>query len=294
MRKGVLLLKIFVLGFLTASLVGIQTVHAQYTPDGQGFILVSPINITSPSNRTYTPQSLTLNLTVRSFFDSSKANITIVYSLDGKTNTTIITESAFVPIEAETTDANGTITKGISIQSYYLITGLASLPEMPEGPHNITVYAKYQLPGSYHNVGLDNRTVYFTVNDGYPPMVSNLSLENKTYSQKDLPLNFTTDQSTSWIGCSLDGKENVTIAGNTTIASLSNGPHTITVYTNDTVGNMGTSQTVNFDISLLPWLTSLSYVIVGVVSIIAVVTVVLLLRIKGGKKESGFTHRFDI
>ena len=293
MKKGTILLSVLVLGILTALLTGIQTVQAQYTPDDQAFILVSPINIISPSNHTYTPQSLTLNLTVKSFLDSSKANITIVYSLDGKTNKTLVTQSIPVPIEVERTDANGTTTTGISIFSYYLITGWAALPEMPEGPHNITVYAKYQLPGSYHNVGLDNRTIYFTVNDGSPPIISNLSLENKTYSQKDLPINFTTDQLTSWIGYSLDGKENVTIVGNTTLATLANGPHKFTVYANDTAGNMGASQTINFNVSLLPS-PSLSYAIVGIAITIAAVTVILLLRIKARKEESGFAHRFNV
>ena len=277
MRKTTLLLKVFVLGFLTALLVGVQTAQAQYTADGQAFILVSPINIISPSNSTYIPQSLTLNLTVKSFLDSSKANMTIVYSIDGKTNTTLITQSIPVPIEVERTDANGAKTKGVSIQSYYLITGRAALPEISEGSHNITVYGRYEFPGSYHNVGLDNRTVYFTVNDGYPPIVSNLSLENKTYSQKDLPLNFTTDESTSWMGYSLDGKENVTIAGNTTLASLANGPHTITLYANDTAGNMGASQTINFNVSTF---TSPSpiYAIAGIAIIMVAIAVMAILR----------------
>jgi len=89
-----------------------------------------------------------LNLTVKSFLDSSKANITLVYSVDGKTNTTIDTQSTPVPM---------------GIQSYYLITGWATLPEMLEGSHSITVYGKYEFPGSYHNIGLDNSTVYFTI-----------------------------------------------------------------------------------------------------------------------------------
>ena len=103
-----LLYAVFVFRLLASLLVGVQTVKAQYTADGQGFILVSPINIISPSNSTYTPQSLTLNLTFKSFLDSSKANITIVYSVDGKTNTTIDTQSTPVYM---------------GIQSYYLITG---------------------------------------------------------------------------------------------------------------------------------------------------------------------------
>jgi hypothetical protein len=247
MGKTIILLAVFVLGLLTSLLIGVQTVKAQYTPDGQGFILVSPINIISPSNSTYTPQSLTLNLTLKSFLDSSKANITLVYSVDGNTNTTIRTESTPVPIEAEITYSNGTKTTGISIQSYYLVTGWAALPEMLEGSHSLTVYGQYEFPISYHNIGLDNRTVYFTVNDGNPPIIS-MSLENKTYNQSNLPLNFTTDEPTSWIGFCLDGEANTTITGNTNLTGLSVGSHTLTIYANDTVGNMGASETVTFTV----------------------------------------------
>ena len=138
----------FILTLSILLVIGVQPVTAPYTSDGQAFILVSPISIISPSNSTYTPQSLTLNFTVKSFLDSSKANITIVYSIDGKTNKTIDTQSTPVPM---------------GIQSYYLITGWATLPEMSEGSHSITVYGKYEFPMSYHNIGLDNRTVYFTI-----------------------------------------------------------------------------------------------------------------------------------
>jgi len=187
-----------------------------------------------------------LNFSVRTFLNPATSNITMVYNIDGKNNESIAAQSTRVPIMADISDANGTVTKGVSVQSYYLISGLATLPEMTKGTHSLTVYGRYEFAGSYHNLGFDNRTVYFTVNDGYPPAILNLSLENKTYNQKDLPLNFTTDQSTSWMGYSLDGKENVTINGNTTLAALPNGPHTIVVYANDTMGNMGASQTVSF------------------------------------------------
>ncbi len=248
MRKTISLLGVFVLGLLTSLLIGAQTVQAQYTADGQGFILVSPINIISPSNSTYSSGLLTLNVTVKTFLNPNTSNVTLVYCIDGKTNTTIRTESTPVPIEVETTDANGTKTTGISIQSYYLITGWATLPEMPEGSHSITVYGKYEFPGSYHNIGLDNRTVYFTVNDGNPPIISNLSLENKTYNQNNLPLSFTTDEPTSWMGFCLDGKANATITENTNLTGLSAGSHTLTIYANDTVGNMGASETIIFTV----------------------------------------------
>lgn len=152
-----------ILTLLILLVAGVQTVTAPYTSDGQYFPLASPISITSPSNSTYSSGLLTLNVTVKTFLNPNTSNVTLVYSIDGKTNTTIRTESTPVPIEVETTDANGTKTTGVSIQSYYLITGWATLPEMPEGSHSITVYGKYEFPGSYHNIGLDNSTVYFTI-----------------------------------------------------------------------------------------------------------------------------------
>ena len=246
MRKTINLLAVFVLLLLTSLLVGAQTVKAQYTPDGQGFPLASPISILSPSNNTYSSNLLTLNVTFKILLDPSNAEM--VYSIDGKNNATLPIEATFVPIEAEIVYANGTKTTGISIQSYYLITGWATLPEMPEGSHSITVYGKYEFPGSYHNIGLDNRTVYFTVNDGTPPVISNLSLENKTYNQSNLPLNFTTDEPTSWMGFCLDGEANATITGNATLTELSDGSHTLTIYANDTVGNMGVSETIIFTV----------------------------------------------
>jgi hypothetical protein len=152
-----------IVSLLALLVAGVQTVKAPYTADGQGFPLASPISITSPSNSTYSSGLLTLNVTVKTFLNPNTSNVTFVYSIDGKTNTTICTESTPVPIEAEFTDANGTKTTGVSIQSYYLITGWATLPEMPEGSHSITVYGKYEFPDSYHNIGLDNNTVYFTI-----------------------------------------------------------------------------------------------------------------------------------
>jgi hypothetical protein len=222
------------LALLVLASAGVQFVQAQYTEDGQPFILVSPINIISPSNITYSPQSLTLNLTFKSFLDSSRANITINYSIDEKTNTTIDMQTTLIPM---------------GVQSYYVISGWATLPEIPEGTHSITVYGKYEFPMAYHNIAYDNRTVYFTVNDGYPPIISNLSLENKTYNQEKLPLNFTVDEPTSWIGYCLDGQVNVTITENFTLTELSSGSHTLTIYANDTVGNMGSSSIINFSIA---------------------------------------------
>ena len=75
-----------------------------------------------------------------------------------------------------------------------------------------------------------------------PPIMTILSPENKTYaSSTGIPLTFTVDESTKWMGYSLDGQANVTITGNSTLPTLSPGSHHVFVYANDTFGNMGIS-----------------------------------------------------
>jgi hypothetical protein len=250
MQKATILYAVFVLVLSSSLLTGAQNVKAQYTPDGKGFPLASPINITSPSNSTYSSNLLLLNITFRYGLSISSTNITMVYSVDGKDNATLPVTATFVPIEVERTYADGRTEKAISsIFSYYVITGCAALPELLKGSHSITVYGKYEYAdGSLFTV-LDNSTVYFTIDDGIAPIISNLSVENKTYTMRGIPLNFTVDQTTFWMGYSLDGQANVTITGNTTLTELAYGSHTLTVYADDTVGNMGNSSIIDFSIA---------------------------------------------
>ncbi len=88
---------------------------------------------------------------------------------------------------------------------------------------------------------------YFAV-DTIQPNISILSPIDKTYAVADVPLTFTVSESTSWIGYSLDGQANVTITGNTVLADLSDGSHSLTVYASDTAGNMVASGTFSFSI----------------------------------------------
>jgi parallel beta-helix repeat protein len=83
-----------------------------------------------------------------------------------------------------------------------------------------------------------------------PPKISLLSPMNQTYGEPGASLVFNVSKPFSWIGYSLDGKENVTITGNTTIADLPNGLHNVTIYAKDTFGNMGASQTISFTVSI--------------------------------------------
>jgi hypothetical protein len=75
-----------------------------------------------------------------------------------------------------------------------------------------------------------------------------LSPVNGTYDVSDVPLNFTVSEPISEVTYSLDGKENMTIAGNSTL-TLSNGAHNVTVYAWDDAGNVGSSETVAFTIT---------------------------------------------
>lgn len=86
------------------------------------------------------------------------------------------------------------------------------------------------------------------VADNTPPDILIISPEATTYPTSTIPLIFTIDEPTAWIGYVLDDEGNVSISGNTTLSSLAEGPHSVTVYANDTSGNMGASNTVSFDV----------------------------------------------
>jgi len=81
-----------------------------------------------------------------------------------------------------------------------------------------------------------------------PPTIHILSPQNHTYVRNYTSLNYTVDDYSpiSWAGYNLDGQANVTITGNTTLTNIPFGGHSIVVYSNDTFGNMGFSETVQF------------------------------------------------
>ncbi|MDH5375925.1 MAG: hypothetical protein OEW95_08945, partial [Candidatus Bathyarchaeota archaeon] len=124
---------------------------------------------------------------------------------------------------------------------------------LPDGLHYVVVYAN----DTAGNMG-ESSTVYFTV-DSVVPSILLVSPTNTVYASASVPLRFLTYETASWIGYSLDGLMNVTVSGNTTLFGLSDGVHTVTVYANDTAGNVGYSDTVYFTIdATLPSITILS------------------------------------
>lgn len=102
---------------------------------------------------------------------------------------------------------------------------------------------------TYRNTAANDQYIPF----GYgtiPPMLSLDSPTSGNYSLGEVSLNFTVSRAVNWSGYSLDGQENVTVSGNTTIAGLANGKHNITIYAKDEFGNVVSSETRFFDIEV--------------------------------------------
>lgn len=101
--------------------------------------------------------------------------------------------------------------------------------------------------------------------DTTPPQISVLELDNKTVSTPEVPLSFTVNETAKKITYCLDGQENVTITGNTTLTGLSNGEHSLTVYSTDEAGNVGSSETINFSVTPFPTTIVLASIITATV-----------------------------
>ena len=107
----------------------------------------------------------------------------------------------------------------------------------------------YAIGGFDGENWLDLTEQYYPIGYGtVPPKLEILSPENKTYIQSNLPLVLSMSRLATWIGYSLDEQDNVTISGDTELLDLSEGDHRLTVYINDTFGNMVSSNNIFFSV----------------------------------------------
>jgi multisubunit Na+/H+ antiporter MnhC subunit len=170
-----------------------------------------------------------------------------------------------------------------------------SFEGLSNGWHTLEVIATASGDGlGWHSSQGSSGAIQFQV-DTPPPSIHVLASQ-ETFEASDVPLNFTVNRPVSWVGYSLDGKENVTInqeallqnsltpyiktwTGNLTLAGLSSGSHNLIVYAKDQFGNTGASATKEFTVeesaaaqeaqaAPLPiaWITTAIIVLVATVS----------------------------
>jgi N-acetylneuraminic acid mutarotase len=171
----------------------------------------------------------------------------------------------------------GTEWMGYSLDNHLNITILSEtkLSGLSQGAHNVTIYANDSLG----NMGSSN-IVFFSI-DTLPPTISILLPKNQSYDSTDILLTFSVNENASYLAYSLDGQEKHEIAGNVTLPALTNGPHSITLYATDQLGNSA-EKTVSFNIAPFP--------VVTLAAAIAITTIVLAagyLFIKRKKPGSG-------
>ncbi len=253
----------------------------------------SVVRIVSPTSATYDRKVLLLNVT----FSYGGLRYSLTYNLDG------VTEGS-IPMGEYRPPSN---------EFHVVNTAYAwvTLPELSDGSHSVTVTlvarvywsgggkpgAPFQptSPGSSEYSATWSDTVSFSVYgdepceprpqpdvDRTPPEISNLSVKNQTYLSRDVALNFTLNDNALHVAYSLDGAENVTIEGNTTLHGIPAGLHNLTVYAWDSAGNVGASETVSFTVAVpeqspdaFPIVT-VAAVFVAVAAVVAVSAVVYL------------------
>jgi hypothetical protein len=211
------------------------------------------LTVYSPLNQTYYSNYLTLNLQCGCPLG---VQTSVKYSIDS-------TYEGDVPL---------IFNSSAELHMFALATGTVQLPELSKGSHRLTIYQEAALldfhganppappykqtaPGSSDYVASWAVSVDFFINSSAvtkeptPPTITNLSIENKTYNEKNIPLNFTVNEYIFHATYSLDGKGNITIAG-----------------------NIGTSETISFNVAKPePFsIVTVAAVSVAILSVVAV------------------------
>ena len=137
------------------------------------------------------------------------------------------------------------------------IQGTADISNLPNGIHQLQVFANGMCninDDGYTSWNTSLSPIVFSVYNTPPPSIVilaplNVSYEVANVTLYSLPLDFSVGKTASWVGYSLDNQENVTLTGNLTLTGLTYGNHTLTLFANDTLGNMGASNTINIAIA---------------------------------------------
>ncbi len=121
-----------------------------------------------------------------------------------------------------------------------------------------------------------------------PPEMTFRSPLNQTYNDSIIPIIYTVNKNLTSSDYSLDGQQNITITGNTTLTRIPNGTHNLAIYANDSYGNTG-SQTINFTVEKPESKSSPTgsvAVISGITAVVVVIVAASLLLIYYKRKRS--------
>ncbi|MGB9842478.1 MAG: hypothetical protein ACPLKZ_07150 [Candidatus Bathyarchaeales archaeon] len=207
-------------------------------------LILSPMNNTSYASNNV---SLTFNVTIPKSNKSSFSISEVYYRTSWQ-------RLAKISINFESTNGDPRLSINMTnipegphwLEVYATATGFGYwtrnvTDHLSPTPHIIHYYVDYRITGS--------AMVNFTI-DTQPPIISTLSVENKTYHSSNITLNVIVNEPISQVIYSLDGQRNITISGNTTLTNLLEGEHNLTVYVVDPAGNVGTIKTVYFSVDL--------------------------------------------
>lgn len=237
---------------LTKDVPGVLIVKAE-TSDNTTIIdgnTNANVTIQSPENRTYSETKIALTFTIESDevpvenFDNTIFGLSFIHGcvLDYDT-AKLVHRVSSKGIFNNFPNNISTVLSG----SGNRYVGNATLTDLSQGSHNITVWVRAEqfMLSYYQYVWSIFQTVSFTI-DSIPPRITILSSETQVYNTSDMPLDFAVNEAISRISYVLDGHENITVTGNTTLTGLANGDHNLTIYAIDEAGNIGVSDIVYF------------------------------------------------
>ena len=244
-----------------------------------------------PPEGTLPPKLSVISPQNNTAYNSNNVSLTLNVSIPKSNNVTFwLSELYYVPSWKHT--ANNELTKIDAPQ------GSINLTDVPEGPRWLEVHAvasavAYKSGHKIDGIHYTTYLVYYTITsssivkftiDNTTPNILSVSVENKTYSTSDLPLNVIANEPVSQIIYSLDGQSNQTVAGNTTLNDVSNGAHTLKMRVLDSAGNAGNLETLFFSVDVQdPFPTTMVIAPIALVSVIASGLVFYFKKRKGGR-----------
>jgi hypothetical protein len=209
------------------------------------------ISLRSPSNSTYNVNNITLRIVVTLPLQNDTEIVSVAYHLDG-IEYVVANYGRYSFSGHRVTDLPNPLnfTKNLYGLSEGAHTLRVTVASRSSATYVSVMVVPYDYPveydTAYSELVWSHSEINFTI-DTTPPKISILKLDNQTATETSL--SFAVSEPVTWIGYSLDGQGNVTINGNITLPELTYGHHNITVFANDTAGNIGATESINFSIS---------------------------------------------